>query len=373
MPNQPSRKPARIFKLILINLFIFAAVFAALEIYMRRTQPYIVMDVVKLNQALEKAGESRRFFVAYTMDGRRLVPDTRSMVKNHPLSHQDVEIRINSQGFRGPEIPEPKPAGQFRVLVMGDSITLAPYLPEDKTYVAVMQDRLRELTASRDVLVINGGVVDVGIKEEVDILAEQGLAVKPDLVVVGFYLNDLRPPLGFPGEKQAPGFIRRYSVLAQFIYQRLELKKFIADKGLGRFDAKDQLKKDDWKKDRDAFMRLVNFTHFDWGAAWKDGEWEIVDRELARLKDYAAQNNFRVIIAAFPVSFQVYADFIEDKPQRIMQAKAAQYGFQYIDLLPVFRQNSGRELFYDHCHLNPLGNQIAGREIADKINEAMKK
>ena len=106
--DNKTRKPSgrrRVLILIILNILIFVFVLGAIELYLRRTQPYIVMDVEKINRDLEKTNETRRFFTAYTMNGRRLIPHARSVVENHPLSHQSVMIRINGQGFRGPEVP----------------------------------------------------------------------------------------------------------------------------------------------------------------------------------------------------------------------------------------------------------------------------
>lgn len=367
MKNETSPRRGRAGKLIALNLVIFGLVFGGLELYLRRTQSYIIMDVDSVNQKLAAANDERRFFVKYTLEGRRLVPNTRSRVMNHPWSGRDVEIRVNSMGFRGGEMPARHPPNQFRVLALGDSITLAPYLPEEETYVSSLQERLRELLPGREVLAFNAGVVDIGLKEEMDILEETGLSSEPDVVVVGFFLNDLRPPYGFPGEKQTPGWLRRHSVLVQYLFQRFELKKFLKDRGIRRETMSHYLAKDKWITDHDEFLRLAGRARMDWGSAWKDEPWTAADRELDRLARHRDQRGFKVVIAAFPVYFQVYSQFLDDQPQQILARKAAQRGFAFLDLLPAFRQNRGEKLFYDHCHLQPPGNRLAGRRIADFI------
>jgi len=45
---------------------------------------------------------------------------------------------------------------------------------------------------------INCGVGDIGTREEADIFREKAAAIKPDLVVIEFYLNDSRPPWDSP-------------------------------------------------------------------------------------------------------------------------------------------------------------------------------
>src|SRR5690242_17953292 len=43
-------------------------------------------------------------------------------------------VRINHDGFRGPDFTEAKPPGVVRVAVLGDSYVEAMQVPEDKTF-----------------------------------------------------------------------------------------------------------------------------------------------------------------------------------------------------------------------------------------------
>ena len=72
---------------------------------------------------------------------------------------------------------------------------------------------------------------------------------------------------------------------------------------------------------------------------------------------------------ALPVSFQVKAQFLEDRPQKEMEKRAGVYNFAYLDLLPLLRQHSSEKLFFDHCHLTARGNEIVGRALADFLLE----
>jgi hypothetical protein len=362
---QPARRTGRgrVLKLIGLNLAIFAAVLGAIELYLRATHPYIIMDVEAINKRAEATGDERRFFVSYTINGRRLVPNTRSRVMNHPLSGLDVELRVNSLGFRGPELPPPA-ADQSRVLVLGDSIALAPYLPEDQIWVTRLQSELAALVPGNNVITINSGVVDVGIKEELDILEESGLQARPNLVLVEFYLNDLRPPYGFPGEKQRPGWLRRHSVFVQYLYEKFELRKFIKAKGIPRETMSHYLKKDQWKTDHDEFLRVAGKARMDWGSAWEEEPWSVADREFERLARLRDRYGFTVAVAAFPVYFQVYSDFLDDHPQQVLAQKAAAHHFLFLDLLPAFRAHRDQALFYDQCHLQPPANNLVAAELA---------
>jgi hypothetical protein len=51
-------------------------------------------------------------------------------------------VRINALGLRGDEVPMPKPAGEHRVLVVGDSYTAAVQLPEERIFTTLLQHAL---------------------------------------------------------------------------------------------------------------------------------------------------------------------------------------------------------------------------------------
>src|SRR5438876_10653306 len=47
-------------------------------------------------------------------------------------------LRINHDGFRGPDYPRPKPTGVIRVAVLGDSYVEAMQVAEDQTLTSVI-------------------------------------------------------------------------------------------------------------------------------------------------------------------------------------------------------------------------------------------
>src|SRR5206468_12891350 len=97
------------------------------------------------------------FLVLETPRGRRLIPGADVVIRNHALSHRDIPMRIDSAGFRGPEVPASKDAGEVRLLVLGDSITWGDYLLENETYPRRLEAHLRTLVPGRSIDVVNGG------------------------------------------------------------------------------------------------------------------------------------------------------------------------------------------------------------------------
>ena len=99
-------------------------------------------------------------------------------------------MATNQLGFREREFQVPKPAGVYRVMVLGDSLTWGAGLAEAQRYTNRLEELLRETHAGRQIEVLNFGVSGGPTVRERDLLAEHVDAVDPDLVVVGFCLND---------------------------------------------------------------------------------------------------------------------------------------------------------------------------------------
>lgn len=338
---------------------------AGAEIYLRQTGSRVIAD--RGSASLGGVVNDPAALIDYTPRGRRLIPNAHVLIRNHPLSRLDVRMDVNSHGFRDDEIPPHRAAGERRVLVLGDSITWADSVPVEVTFVEQAENLLR--AAGLDTEVINGGVGDVGLREEVAILEERGLAIAPDVVLVVLYGNDSRPPWGFAAEAGSPGWPRRHSMLVDATYRRLLLWRWIRQTGEDRFAWVAGNRTLDWQHDRDAFLQLVAMARYDWGALWVDEEWKEIDEQLRRLKSLADEHRFRVGLVAFPVAFQVFADFVEDRPQRLLAERARRFDFAYLDLLPALRARRSNDMFFDQCHPSPKGHTLVAEELARFVGE----
>jgi len=374
MDASPGRRGSlqkRVIRLAVLNIVIISILLAVLEIVFRQFESYIEEQNADSIRRVGFIDTHPELLLHYTPKGRRLIPNARVVIRNNRLSKRDILMNINSLGFRDDELPAVKGKNEIRIIVLGDSITCASYLLAHEVYVERLERYLQASMRDKRIEVVNAGVGDIGMKEELDILEERGLSVDPDVVMVAFYLNDSRPPWGFAGEIKNYGFIRRNSVLAQTVYRELVLRNWMREKGRSRFKWSREAKDLDWRNSREAFLQLAKMAEYDWGAAWKDESWELIDGQLARLKALSAEHGFEVVVVCFPVSFQVYAEYLEDKPQRYMRQRAEALGFYYFDLLPMARERNGEELFYDNCHPLPKSNDAIGGALASFLMEQM--
>jgi lysophospholipase L1-like esterase len=130
-----------------------------------------------------------RSFTAAHYDGvtlRRLIPNSTFW---HTSVDGSWEFRTNAQGFRDDEDYEyRKPAGQRRVLVLGDSHTQGFEARQSATFAKQLERRLR--VKGMDAQVLNTGISGFGTAEELMFLEHEGMKYHPDAVVLAFFAND---------------------------------------------------------------------------------------------------------------------------------------------------------------------------------------
>jgi lysophospholipase L1-like esterase len=148
-----------------------------------------------------------RFFLDHTEMSRQPIfeatPSGDPPYRLRPRSHQllfDSPVSINSQGFRGPEIPAEK-GNTYRIVALGESTTFGMTVyPQDKPWPELLEQMIREnLKPNRPVEVINAGVPAYSLKENLRRLPSQILPLHPDMIISyhgynGFSLIDSALP-----------------------------------------------------------------------------------------------------------------------------------------------------------------------------------
>ena len=108
-----------------------------------------------------------------------------------PLPHPS-EVR-NRYGFREREFAVPKPPGACRIMVLGDSFTWGRYVSLEERYTSLLEVSLDQAYPDKQIEVLNFGVPGGPTTLERDSLRDYRALVEPDLIVVGFVLNDPQP------------------------------------------------------------------------------------------------------------------------------------------------------------------------------------
>jgi len=120
-----------------------------------------------------------------------------------------VPVHINSLELRDPrEYDLRKRPNTFRILVLGDSVTFGHGSIYEHTYPFLTEQRLKTWRPDVDWQVWNAAVPGYNTSQELAHLLEVGDRFQPDLVVVGFFDNDLSDNRPIP----QPGRLRRGAI-----------------------------------------------------------------------------------------------------------------------------------------------------------------
>lgn len=102
-------------------------------------------------------------------------------------------VAVNPQGFRERAYDMPKPEGVYRVMALGDSFTWGEGVAVEERYTNIAEQILNDSDLGRQFEVLSFGVRGASTMQERDLLRKYIDQVQPDLIVVGFTLNDTQP------------------------------------------------------------------------------------------------------------------------------------------------------------------------------------
>jgi lysophospholipase L1-like esterase len=102
-----------------------------------------------------------------------------------------VEVQTDSHGLRGAGIAAKAGAGVARIAFVGDSTTLGWGVAEKETFAHQVIDEL--VRAGRKVDGFNLGVGNYNTAQELALFREVGAPLKPDIVVLTYFINDAEP------------------------------------------------------------------------------------------------------------------------------------------------------------------------------------
>jgi lysophospholipase L1-like esterase len=103
-----------------------------------------------------------------------------------------VEVKANSLGLRDDEIALTKTKSEFRILLLGDSVTAGFEVARSETYEALLESQLNHIRDGWNYQVINAGFRGYGTDQELLFIKSRGLALQPDVVILAFVpANDL--------------------------------------------------------------------------------------------------------------------------------------------------------------------------------------
>lgn len=241
-------------------------------------------------------------------------------------------VVINSYGYHDTEFPEQKREGEFRGLLLGDSIAMGFGVTYAETFAKHLEDLLGERDrrfASHQI--INTGVHGYSSFQELRVLQET-LRFEPDFIAVGFCMNDVTEPfvvderyggvgVDYHGVSQGSSRISGY-LMNETGYGRLIQKLRSRSKQLAA------------EKRRETFN--VRYMSEQTGRNPDiDRAWGVVLADLEKMYAIAKAEGIPIVVLVFPFVFQV-SDPALRAPQALLLEHAREHGVEAIDFTPIF-------------------------------------
>jgi len=304
-------------------------------------------------------------------------PDPRFGFRYVPGAVERLEggyaVRINRWGFhdREPRLPE----DGLRVLAVGDSFTAGLHVPRARTWPQALEDALHE-RGYADADVVNVGLDGTGTDVHADLLRVFLPAVRPHVVVLAFFANDVMDVVhGRFARECHDGFVLSWQGEAQ----RAALR--------ARVDAHRERRVLRWLFERSHLVRLVVralegprspfFMPFQQPSPAELGIDDAVRRERwPRVR--AAWRDVEALARACDCRFVVVPVPPRGEPGGSLHALRRALGptdLEVIDVVPALRRalaEAGRPVqalhFAHDAHLNAFGNRLYARAIAEAID-----
>jgi len=320
-------------------------------------------------------------FVASDVFLAELIPNTTGRNREREF---DVEVRLNSAGYRQPEFA-PEKAAQTRIVAIGDSFTFGHGVEGEQAYPRRLETELASRTEAA-VEVINAGVPGRWVDEYYLELEERSLALAPDLVLVGLYIkNDLD---GRDAESHLWPRVDEQGLPLQVRVPELR----VDDGFLSRADRKlrwrlpvvrdshvAQLFFDGLRAAGGLFKIYYPKNHLMYAPVYADRTQEALAKVrllLVAMARSTREAGARFAVLLIPAREQVLPDRYPapdgldyDRPQQVVGEMLRAEGIPYLDLLPALRDRAGDTPLYFEAdtHWTVAGHVLAARLIADYL------
>jgi hypothetical protein len=286
----------------------------------------------------------------------------------YQLPQRTVDLRFNAEGMRDAATHTiPKPAGLFRILLVGDSFTAGMANQYDEIWPVLLERRLAGNRGPVDI--IKAGVDSYDTLSE--LLTMQRLVPKyhPDLILMAFLPNDIFDntlPEAAPHAALAPvmqmgiSFPQLPQLQSVYFFRRLLLRNDFIYTGVY------------WMTSRRQYFTENQTAH----AA---EQYSITQELLSQASMYASSEGSRFAVASIPQCFQVLAkardirlpglsaDIVDQRLSRL----AEQRGFPWLSSLGVLAAHyrvHGEDLYYrEDGHFTPLGNRVFGEWLTGEL------
>jgi lysophospholipase L1-like esterase len=310
--------------------------------------------------------------------GWKLIPSTTTRLR---WASYDYTVTANSLGFPAPEYPVEKPAGVFRILVVGDAFSSAEGVNTDQSWPRLLEDNLNQHQTAQSVEVMNFAVTGYGPNQYAAVIQTFAPTYHPDLIIVEAFVNDFddvlisddafRSSIGFG----SPSADSLYATM-----RLLNLRRFLT------LQVINPLKELVRNQPNPEGYVLGHFRLLERDNPELDTAYEPMRQRYEQIKRVADSIGAQVMIVMAPSSAQVCASdqlpyypkhidvhdasrFDLEKPQRLVHQMTESLDVPYFDLRPVLHGiNEGCPYQPYNMHWLPSGHATVASYVEGVIS-----
>lgn len=272
-----------------------------------------------------------------------LIPNT-SRTNRIPKTGEVWNYSINSDGFRGTEYNK-KSSHSKNIICLGDSYTFGWAVNQEEVYPVLLGQLLRKNSSYFEINIYNLGVPGYNIKQEYYLLKSVIDKYQPDIVVLGYVMNDAEPQNVVwrrPNEKYKHVTFYLFAYVKNEINERIFSGKSILDPGFNILEK--------------PYFKAFKAHNLKW-LECKQNFFAIAD--LCRTK------NISLVVVIFPDFTQRFDTLY---PNKAIHEEVSQWsrevGVRSIDLLPEFISS-------DHKKFRVEGDGHPNAKALRKISEIL--
>lgn len=344
------------------------------------------------------AYEVNMYFDADPYVGYRYRPNSSWEFNGH------IETAANRFGQRDRDTTLAKPAGTYRILLIGDSFTAGANVPDSLIYAQVLEDALNA-RSEHQVEVVNAGTGGWEPFQYAQYYEHYGQQFDPDMVLIGLFVgNDAYATMASVKDLPTAVLGRRFwnrseadadslgTRLTIWFYMHSDLVRLVMNRGRLVIPNDEKLYDAELKEPRDSDAlperylaiqhdRLPNLRP---PTARTRARLSNCVHQIVRIKELADAQHRQLVVVLIPDELQVNEALRKklvhdpenlkrldlDMPQKQLELMFKEAGIETLDPLPVIRTDP-RRLYMNDTHLNPHGHDVLGHFIADAIGAAV--
>ncbi|MBN1517959.1 SGNH/GDSL hydrolase family protein [Candidatus Sumerlaeota bacterium] len=305
------------------------------------------------------------------MKAYRLCDNPRLAYEHVPsveTKEKGVLYRINAMGFRGEEWPLDD---SCRVMIAGDSVLYGYYVPQEKTFWSIIDQRASEkdgLSGWLHALGVNG----YGTYQECELIRVYSPILKPRVVLLAVCLNDADDPyehINWPGDIALPPEAVPNPELRR---QRLAAKEQAGQPVTGMLSLIQRAGRRysrlyRYVEGRVYMLKHQNTFYNDQLKRLSDPdspEIHWMGEQFETIQQFCAAHQMELGVVIFPLRCQLTENHpFATQPQIVIKDLCERLGCPALDLTSTLADTGGVRNFVDYCHLSVKGHEV----VADKL------